>query len=223
MAEINGSQIDDSMGRWIESADRALRPVENILNMIAAMAILVLMILGVAQIVMRARWLFNAPIFGYIDVIELVMPALAIMGFSYCQREGVHIRMDIVIRRFEGRMLWAIETFTTLFTLIIVGLMVRYSFVFFHDAYSLGDSTRDAELLTWPTKLMVPAAFALCCLRLLIQLGGSLRLTVSPDLKPVGVVVAKDVVAQAEEEIREALGDSGGNSGADSDGERGGK
>ncbi len=210
MAEINGSQIDDSMGRWIESADRALRPVENILNMIAALAILVLMTLGVAQIVMRARWLFNAPIFGYIDVIELVMPAMAILGFSYCQREGVHIRMDILIQRFEGRMLWAIETFTTFVTLIIVGLMVRYSWVFFHDAYSLGDSTRDAELLTWPTKLIVPAAFLLCCLRLLIQLGGSLRLALSPALKPVGVVVAKDVIAQAEDEIRDALGQGDG-------------
>ena len=213
MAEINGSQIDDKLGRWVASADRLLRPVENTLNMIAAMAILVLMTLGVAQIVMRAKWLFNAPIFGYIDVIELVMPALAILGFSYCQREGVHIRMDIFIRRFEGRLLWIIETFTTFFTLVIVGLMVRYSFVFFHDAYSLGDSTRDAELLTWPTKLMVPAAFALCFLRLVVQLGGSLRLVASPELKPVGVIVAKDVIAQAEDEIREALGESGGDGG----------
>ena len=207
------TEINDTPGRWIDRSDRLLRPVEDSMNLVAALAIMFLMLLGVVQIVLRARWLFNAPIFGYIDLIELVMPALAILGFAYCQREGVHIRMDILIRRFEGRLLWAVETFTTLFTLVIVGLIVRYSWVFFHNAYTLGDSTRDAELLTWPTKLVIPFAFGVCCLRLVIQLSGSLRLTLWPDLEPVGVVVAKDVAAQAQEEIREVLGNSGGEGG----------
>ena len=207
------TEINDTPGRWIDRSDRLLRPVEDSMNLVAALAIMFLMLLGVVQIVLRARWLFNAPIFGYIDLIELVMPALAILGFAYCQREGVHIRMDILIRRFEGRLLWAVETFTTLFTLVIIGLIVRYSWVFFHNAYTLGDSTRDAELLTWPTKLVIPVAFGVCCLRLVIQLSGSLRLTLWPDLEPVGVVVAKDVAAQAQAEIREVLGDSGGEGG----------
>ena len=207
------TEINDTPGRWIDRSDRLLRPVEDSMNLVAALAIMFLMLLGVVQIVLRARWLFNAPIFGYIDLIELVMPALAILGFAYCQREGVHIRMDILIRRFEGRLLWAVETFTTLFTLVIIGLIVRYSWVFFHNAYTLGDSTRDAELLTWPTKLVIPVAFGVCCLRLVIQLSGSLRLTLWPDLEPVGVVVAKDVAAQAQEEIREVLGNSGGEGG----------
>ena len=207
------TEITDSLGRWVDRSDRLLRPVEDSMNLVAALAILFLMLLGVVQIVLRARWLFNAPIFGYIDLIELVMPALAILGFAYCQREGVHIRMDILIRRFEGRLLWAVETFTTLFTLVIVGLIVRYSWVFFHNAYTLGDSTRDAELLTWPTKLVIPFVFGVCCLRLVIQLSGSLRLTLWPDFEPVGVVVAKDVAAQAQEEIREVLGNSGGEGG----------
>ena len=118
--------------------------------------------------------------------------------------------MDILVRRFEGRLLWAVEAFTTFFTLVIIALLVRYSWVFFYDAYNLGDSTRDAEFLIWPTKLVVPVAFGVCVLRLLIQLFGSLRLTMSPDLEPVGVVVAKDVAGQAQEEIREVMGDSDG-------------
>ena len=208
MAEIN-----DSLGRWVDRSDRMLRPVEDMMNMVAAAAILFLMLLGVAQIVLRARWLFNAPMFGYIDLIELVMPALAILGFAYCQREGVHIRMDILVRRFHGRLLWAVEAFTTFFTMVIVGLIVRYSWVFFHDAYTSGDSTRDAEFLTWPSKLVIPVAFGVCVLRLVIQLGGSLRLAFRPELEPVGVIVAKDVAAQAQEEIREVLGEEGGAAG----------
>jgi len=205
MAEIN-----DKLGRWVDRADRLLRPVEDLLNFVAASAILFLMLLGVAQIVLRARWLFNAPMFGYIDLIELAMPALAILGFAYCQREGVHIRMDILIRRFEGRLLWIVEALTTFLTLVIIGLIMRYSWVFFHNAYTSGDSTRDAEFLTWPSKLAIPFAFGICVLRLAIQFGGSLRLAMQPELAPVGVIVAKDVAAQAQEEIREVLGEGGG-------------
>ena len=204
------TEINDQLGRWVDRSDRLLRPIEDSMNLVAAIAIMSLMLLGVVQIVLRAKWLFNAPIFGYIDIIEITMPAMAILGFAYCQREGVHIRMDILVRRFEGRMLWAVEAFTTFFTLVIIALLVRYSWVFFYDAYNLGDSTRDAELLIWPTKLVVPVAFGVCVLRLLIQLFGSLRLTMSPDLEPVGVVVAKDVAGQAQEEIREVMGDSDG-------------
>ena len=93
------AEIRDPLGRWVDRSDRVLRPVEDLMNFVAASAIMFLMFLGVVQIVLRAKWLFNAPIFGYIDLIELVMPALAILGFAYCQREGVHIRMDILIRR----------------------------------------------------------------------------------------------------------------------------
>ena len=204
------TEINDQLGRWVDRSDRLLRPIEDSMNLVAAIAIMSLMLLGVVQIVLRAKWLFNAPIFGYIDIIEITMPAMAILGFAYCQREGVHIRMDILVRRFEGRLLWAVEAFTTFFTLVIIALLVRYSWVFFYDAYNLGDSTRDAELLIWPTKLVVPVAFGVCVLRLLIQLFGSLRLTMSPDLEPVGVVVAKDVAGQAQEEIREVMGNSDG-------------
>ncbi len=204
------TEINDQLGRWVDRSDRLLRPVEDSMNLVAAIAIMSLMLLGVVQIVLRAKWLFNAPIFGYIDVIEITMPAMAILGFAYCQREGVHIRMDILVRRFKGRLLWAVEAFTTFFTLVIIALLVRYSWVFFYDAYNLGDSTRDAELLIWPTKLVVPVAFGVCVLRLIIQLFGSLRLTMSPDLEPVGVVVAKDAAGQAQEEIREVMGDADG-------------
>jgi len=155
------AKIEDGLGRAVDRADRLLSPLEDLLNFIAAMAVLFLMLLGVVQIVLRARWLFNAPIFGYIDMIELSMPILAILGISYCQRHGVHIRMDILLQYLKGRLLWAVEAFASLAGFAIVILLARYSWVFFKDAYTSGDSTTDALLLTWPSKLLVPFALAL--------------------------------------------------------------
>jgi len=117
------AKIEDGLGRAVDRADRLLSPLEDLLNFIAAMAVLFLMLLGVVQIVLRARWLFNAPIFGYIDMIELSMPILAILGISYCQRHGVHIRMDILLQYLKGRLLWAVEAFASLAGFAIVAIV----------------------------------------------------------------------------------------------------
>ncbi|HSF93662.1 MAG TPA: TRAP transporter small permease [Thermohalobaculum sp.] len=199
--------IDDGLGRAINRADRLLSPLEDLLNFIAAIAVMFLMLLGVVQIALRTRWLFNAPIFGYIDMIELSMPILAVLGISYCQRHGVHIRMDILLQHLKGRLLWSIEAFASLAGTIIIGLLARYSWVFFHDAYTSGDSTTDAQLLTWPSKLLIPFALALLTIRLAIQFAGAVRMAIDPSRQPIGVVVVKDVAEQAREEIREALGE----------------
>ncbi len=186
--------------------DRALRVPENALNFLAAAAVLFLMLLGVVQIMLRMKWLFNAPIFGYIDMIEVAMPVLAILGIAYCQRTGTHIRMDILMNRFSGRLLWIVECFAAIATLIIALLLARFAWTFFFDAYSIGDSTTDAEINTWPSKLLVPFAFALLALRMIVQVLGTARLAIKPHLTPVGVIVQKDIAAQAQEEIREAMG-----------------
>jgi TRAP-type C4-dicarboxylate transport system permease small subunit len=103
--------------------------------------------------------------------------------------------------------LWVIEAFASLAGLAIIALLARYSWVFFHDAYISGDSTTDAELLTWPSKLLVPFALAILSIRLAIQFAGAIRLVIDPTREPIGVVVVKDVAEQAREEIREALGE----------------
>lgn len=197
---------EDGLGHLVWRLDRLLRWPEDAFNFIAAMAIMLLMLMGVVQIVAGLRWLFNAPIFGYIDMIELSMPILAIMGIAYCQRQGVHIRMDILIQNFSGRLLWTVETFAALCTFGIMCFLTYFAWNFFNDAFVIGDSTTDAELDTWPSKLLVPIAFALMVLRSIVQVLGGLRLALNPALTPVGVVVQKDIAEQAQEEIREAMG-----------------
>lgn len=83
------------------------------------------MVLGVVQIV--SRTVFNKPITGYIDLVELSMASMAFLGTAYCQRLGAHIRMELLVGRLSGRALWAAEIFGTLVALFIVGVLVWYS------------------------------------------------------------------------------------------------
>lgn len=180
-------------------------PFEDIANLMAATAIFLLMVLGVFQIVFRS--VFNAPITGYIDLVELSMASMAFLGAAYCQRLGAHIRMELLVGRLSGRALWAVEIFGTLIALFIIAVLIWYSWGHFVRSYTLGDTTIDAEYPVWPSKLLVPAAFSLWFLRLFVQLWGSARLFLNPELDPVAVVIAKDVAEQAQDEIHEVMGD----------------
>ncbi|MBT3989913.1 MAG: TRAP transporter small permease [Rhodospirillaceae bacterium] len=189
----------------LDRIDKMMVPIDNAFNMAAAAAIFGMMILGVAQIGLRS--IFNMPIVGYIDLVELSMATMAFLGAAYCQRVGAHIRMELLIGKLHGRALWLAETFGTLVALFIIGVLIYYSWGHFGRAYTLGDSTIDAEFPVWPSKLLVPIAFSLWFLRLTLQLVGSVRLVIYPDATPEGVVVMKDVAEQAAQEIHETFGD----------------
>lgn len=192
-------------GHHLSLFDRWLRPVEDALNMVAALAIFALMFLGVAQIALRK--FFNAPIVGYIDLVELSMATFAFLGAAYCQRLGDHIRMEILIGMLKGRALWWAEFLGTLAALIMVGVLVWFGWEHFLRSFLIGDTTIDAEYPVWPSKLLVPVAFAVWWLRLLLQLFGFLRLARHPEAEPVAVPLMMDAAAHAREEIREAFGE----------------
>ena len=192
-------------GGLLGRLNRSLMPVEDVANLLAAFAIMALMLLGVLQILLRS--VFNTPIDGYIDLVELSMASMAFLGAAYTQRLGSHIRLELLVGRMSGRLLWAVEAFGALVAMFIIGVLVYYSYGHFVRAYTLGDTTIDAEYVTWPSKLLVPIAFAIWWCRLALQFVGALRLVVNPDRDPVAVVVMKDVAEQAQDEIHEVMGD----------------
>ncbi|MEM8555914.1 MAG: TRAP transporter small permease [Pseudomonadota bacterium] len=196
--------MSDSSGLLAKS-DRALIPVENLANLLAAFAIFALMCLGVAQIVMRS--VFNQPLTGYIDLVELSMASMAFLGAAYCQRLGAHIRMELFIGRLHGRSLWIAESFGVLVAMGIIGVLIYHGWGHFVRSYTLGDTTIDAEYPVWPSKLLVPIAFGIWWLRLAVQFVGSVRLAIDPTCQPVGVVLMKDVAHQAQDEIHEIMGE----------------
>ncbi|HSH07144.1 MAG TPA: TRAP transporter small permease [Burkholderiales bacterium] len=195
--------------RALRRADRWLAPVEDLFNFISAMAIFSLMLLGVTQIVLRSK-LVGVPIYGYIDLVELSMATFAFLGAAYCQRLGDHVRMELLIGHLKGRSLWFGELIGTLLALAIVGCLGWFGWEHFLRAYELGDSTIDAEYPVWPSKLLVPVAFAVWFLRLLIQLIGFVRLSLDPQATPVAVPTVHDAAEHAREEIRETFGDETG-------------
>ena len=197
-ARVPGTMIDP-YGRRLALMDRMLAAVEDRLNLLAGILVFALMGLGVVQIVLRT--VFRAPVFGYIDIVEVSMVGFAVLSIAFVQRMGGHVRMELLVSRLKGRKLWLAESFNTLLAAFIVAVLIPYSYQHFVRAFEFGDSTIDIELVTWPAKLVVPLALGVLLARLLVQLAGYWRLFLHPGLAPVAVPQVKSAKVQAEEEI----------------------
>lgn len=199
----SASVLED--GSLLSQIDRSLFRVEGWLAMISGLAVFALMILAVISV--GGRNFFGRPVPGYVDWIETAMPFIAIMGIAYTQRLGGHIRMDMVVGALKGRMLWAAEFLTTFAILVLMVLLVWGSWAHFDRSFDLSralwsnDSTMDINLPIWPAKLVVPVAFFVLCLRLLLQLWGYGRALILGLDAPVAVPL---VESAAEIAAREA-------------------
>ena len=189
--------------RLLGAADEGFFKFESALNLIAALVILAVMFIGVFQVF--GRKLLNLPVPGYVDVVEFVMTVFAFLSIAYTQRLGGHVRMEIIIKRFQGRTLWIVEFFGTLTVIGIVAILAWFGYEHFLRAWYIGDSTIDIEIPLWPSKLLVPVAFAILLVRLFIQLLGFLRLSADPDAEPVGIPRIETVDEQAQHEIDAGL------------------
>ena len=187
----------------LRRADQVLSHAEDGLNLIAALAIFFLMFVGVAQIV--GRTVFDFAIYGYIDWIEQASVLFAFLGIAYAQRLGSHIGMDLTMG-WQPRNRWKIELFGVAMALAIITVLIYASFTNFLRAYSIGDSTMDIRLPTWPAKLMVPLALSLLWLRLSLQIWGYLRMIAHPDAEPIAIPRLITIETQVQDEIAEVLG-----------------
>jgi len=201
-------------GSLLSRLDQILYKLESKLALLSGLAIFSLMFLAVFSV--GGRNLFNAPLPGYIDWIEQAMPLIAFMGISYTQRDGGHIRMDILVGALRGRPLWAAEFITTLLMLALMTLLIWGTFSHFLRAFDFNavwwsrDSSMDIAIPLWPAKLLAPVAFSVLALRLILQLWGFGRAFIWGLSSPVAVPLVQSAAAQAAEEAMHVM--DGGNS-----------
>ncbi|MHC0053077.1 TRAP transporter small permease subunit [Actibacterium sp. D379-3] len=207
MAGSSAVLEDDSL---LSRIDRALFRLETVLALISGLAVFSLMLLAVVSV--AGRNVFNQPVPGYVDWIQQAMPLIAFMGISYTQRQGGHIRMDMLVGALNGRALWLAEFITTFAMLLLMLLLVWGSWAHFQRSFDFAapmwsrDSSMDIALPLWPAKLLAPVAFSVLCLRLVLQLWGYGRAIVLNLVEPVAVPLVQSAAEQAAAEAETVSG-----------------
>ena len=186
-------------GGALGAVDRVVHTIEKLAALISGLGIFALMLLGVAHVL--GRKFFDMPVFGYIDVVEIMMAFLVFLGLAYTERLGGHIRMELFVSFLKGRWLALFEIVGVVLGLIISAILMVYSWDHAMRAYYLGDSSIDAQIALWPSKLMVPIALGTLFIRLLVSLWAYVRVLIDPSKPMIGVA---EVIDAEEQALREA-------------------
>lgn len=185
----------------LSKLDRLLLPIERFCALLSGFAIFSLMFLAAYSV--TGRKFFSSPMMGYVDYIEAAMPVIAIMGVSYVQRDGSHIRMDMLVGALKGRTLWLFELISVVLILLLIVALTYGAWAHFDRSFDCArplcsrDSSIDVGIPIWPSKLVVPVAFGVLVLRLLLQTWGYGRALILGLENPVAVPLNRTVAEQA--------------------------
>ena len=181
----------------LETINNTLTKIENFLILFSGISIFIVMILTSFQIISRV---LGYPWPGYLELSEFAI--FAFLGVAYAQRTDAHIRMELIVGNLKGRIKWFVEFCSTLLGFLLILILIKYSYLFALDAYQIGDTTYDYLYPTWPAKALVPIAFTIWALRLLIELFGYLRMIINIDADPIAIPVIRSAEELADEEIK---------------------
>ena len=191
--------IEDSS--LLSRLDVLLLKLERFCALISGLTIFSLMFLAVYSV--SGRKFFNAPLAGYVDYIEAALPIIAIMGVSYVQRDGSHIRMDIFVSLLRGRALWLFELISVIFILALILCLTWGAWLHFDRSFDCSrpfcsrDSSIDIGLPIWPSKLVVPFAFTVLSFRLILQAIGYSKALYVGSRQPAAVPLILSASEQA--------------------------
>ena len=183
----------------LKNINKILSIVEDYLIRISGISLFIVMILTSFQILSRVA---GYPWPGYLELSELSIAIFAFLGVAYAQRLDTHIRMELFVGNLSGRPKWLLEFISTILAFIVVLILIYYSMLFAIDAYLIGDTTYDYLYPTWPAKVLVPIAFTIWALRLILEIFGFLRMAINLNAEPIAIPVMKTPEELANEEIK---------------------
>lgn len=181
--------------KGLKVVDLSLQKVEFCTASIGAFVVFFMMLAGAAEIFLRS--LFNSPIPGYLEAVEVSIIAFAILPISYCYQRDGHLKMDLLVRLSSGRRLWLYKTFGTATALAFILIIIPYVFDFFLNSLVLGDSTMNMDWPIWPSKLAAVAGLSILAMRLGIELIANLRMVADPHAAEIALPKQADPLKDA--------------------------
>ena len=109
--------------RVFSSIEQGIHRVSYWLSRVSMAVILAMMLMVAVDVIMR--YVFNNPIIGTVDFIELAIVFLGFCAIAYSQLAKSHIRVTIVLSRFSSR-IQGIMNAVTRFLALLLYLAVAY-------------------------------------------------------------------------------------------------
>lgn len=144
---------------------RLIKALQKLEEWLLVAVMLIMLLLAATQILLRN--FFDSGIAWGDSLLRVMVLWLALLGAMIASRNDGHIRIDLVSRALHGRSKRINDTFCSLFTAAISGILCYHSYRFVSFEYADG-ITLFAKVPAWAAEIILPVAFAVIALRYIL-------------------------------------------------------
>lgn len=129
-----------------------------------------------------ARYVFNSPTNWAHEGMFLMFGMQYLIAGGFCLRENAHVRVDVIYTHLSKRTQALMDVVTSVFFFIFVVTLLVTGWIFFHDAYEIGEvSFTEWGIQYWPVKFALPAGAILLLLQGVAQLAKDIAVLRDPE------------------------------------------
>lgn len=139
----------------------------RVLTLVSSLALAVLLVVTFAGVVMR--YVFNAPILGSNEIIEMASVVLVMLAMPGAAQKEVHIRVDVFDGMIGAAGRFAGDIFSRGISICLLTFLGWRSWGKLADAAEYGDATNMLNIPLWPFYGLLVLGAALYVLVLAIQ------------------------------------------------------
>lgn len=148
--------------------ETGIAKIETVLTYIGVVALIIMMFLGTADVI--ARYVFNSPIKGALEVSQLLMAISIILGWGYVQAAKANISVTFVINHYPLRARQIVDLLIYIITLALFIIIAWQSFEIALLDIGYGRLIENIYILAYPFKFMVTFGAIMVCLECIIQI-----------------------------------------------------
>jgi|YelNatPaOPRAMG01_1025707.scaffolds.fasta_scaffold289764_1 TRAP-type C4-dicarboxylate transport system permease small subunit len=162
----------------IKIIDRSILKISRLFNYIGVCVILVMMFFTASDVLLR--YIFNAPIEGAYEAIELMMAISFCFGIAYTQRQKGHVSVDLLVQRLNERKKAGLKFIVSLISFFLCLLITWQSFLkanvtFLSKEYTYGGIGPFGHVPIFPFVYLTSSACLIFTLELFVDLIASLK------------------------------------------------
>lgn len=138
------------------------------LDMVAAVAIFAMMALTCVDVFLR--YFFRKPIPGTYEIVALLGAVAVSFAMAHTLANKGHVAVSLIVQMFPKRLQGIVESFISVFGIILFGLITWQSILYGIDCQRAGEVSLTLELPFYPIIYGVALGAAVVCLVLIVDL-----------------------------------------------------
>jgi len=142
--------------------------INSVLKYVCVSLLFFMMALGTVDVI--GRYLFNKPILGALEVFEILLPAIVLLGLGYTQENRGHVRMELLVLHLSPRTKTILDIVTNGCALFISVLILWRGWILTAVYWRMGRTIPTIDIPMFLPQLFVPLGALALSLVLMVQM-----------------------------------------------------